>query len=74
MTSVDAGLTITWLDVRRLSPGRERLRRPCLDLEPGLKAVLAEVLCGIAGPTDGSNMAKKRERSAHGCKQGRLVA
>ena len=58
MTSVDAGLTTTWFDVRRLSPGRERLRRPFLGLESGLKAVLAEDLCGIG---DGSNMAKRAD-------------
>ena len=62
MTSVDAGLTTTWFDVCRLESrwevaGRAHLRRLCLDL--GFKAVLAEVLCGITGPADGSDMANR---------------
>ena len=62
MTSVDAGLTITWFDVRLLTSrfevgGREGLCRARLDSGP--KTVLANVLCGIAGLRGGSNMAKR---------------
>lgn len=71
ITSVDAGLTITWFDVIRLTSrgetrGRERLRRACFG--EGLEAVLAEVLSGIMGPGDESNMAnlvKGTAGSAH---------
>ena len=70
MTSVEAGLTETQFESRRLSlrwevAGRERRRRPCVE---GLEEVLAEVLSGITGPLGAANMTKKPEVSSQNSK------
>ena len=86
MTSVDAGLMVTWFESRRLSlrseaAGKERRLRSCFE---GVGEVLADVLAGMMGPLDVANMVndpelsnysrKETAGSAHGLMQGRLLA
>lgn len=68
MTSAEAGLTVTRFDARRRTSrrgptGKDRRRRSSFDnfssLDPGLTAVLAEVLSGIV-PCFWSNIATSR--------------